>query len=127
MTVPPPGGAPDAAVEAVQPGASGSTASTSTSRPSGPTPRSASRRPRCCAGSTAPPTASLEPADYRPLVRELLAHQTLSRRTGSPRLALPPDVHPWVQELAASWVAEIERRGYDVVGDLDDLVGRPAA
>ncbi|MFC6344876.1 hypothetical protein ACFP8W_23040, partial [Nocardioides hankookensis] len=36
----------------------------------------------------------LEPADYRPLVRELLAHQTLSRRTQSPRLALPPDLHP---------------------------------
>jgi hypothetical protein len=29
----------------------------------------------------------LEPADYRPLVRELLAHQTLSARTASPREA----------------------------------------
>jgi hypothetical protein len=58
-------------------------------------------------------------------VRELLAHQTLSRRTGSPRLALPPDVHPWASEVTASWVAEIERRGYDVVGDLHDLVGAP--
>jgi hypothetical protein len=69
--------------------------------------------------------AELPPADYRPLVRELLAHQTLSRRTGSPRLALPPDLHPWVQELSASWIAEIEARGYDVIGDLDDLVGAP--
>ena len=67
----------------------------------------------------------LNPADYRPLVRELLAHQTLSRRTRSPRLALPPDVHPWVAEVTASWVAEIERRGYDVVGDLHDLAGAP--
>ena len=25
----------------------------------------------------------------------------------------------------ASWIAEIQRRGYDVVGDLDDLVGAP--
>jgi hypothetical protein len=58
--------------------------------------------------------AELAPADYRPLVRELLAHQTLSRRTRSPRLALPPDLHPWVQELSASWIAEIEARGYDV-------------
>jgi hypothetical protein len=65
----------------------------------------------------------LNPADYRPLVRELLAHQTLSRRTGSPRLALPPDAHPWVRELTAAWVAEIERRGYDVIGDLHDLAG----
>jgi hypothetical protein len=69
--------------------------------------------------------AELAPADYRPLVRELLAHQTLSRRTRSPRLSLPPDLHPWVQDLSASWIAEIQRRGYDVVGDLDDLVGAP--
>ncbi len=69
--------------------------------------------------------AELPPTDYRPLVRELLAHQTLSRRTGSPRLALPPDLNPWVQELSASWIAEIEARGYDVIGDLGDLVGAP--
>ena len=69
----------------------------------------------------------LEPADYRPMVRELLAHQTLSQRRDSPRLALPPEMHPWVQEVTASWVEEIERRGYDVVGDLHDLVGAPPA
>jgi len=67
----------------------------------------------------------LDPPDYRPLVRELLAHQTLSRRASSPRLALPPDVHPWAQDLAAAWSAEVEERGYDVVGDLADLVGPP--
>jgi hypothetical protein len=67
----------------------------------------------------------LPPPDYRPLVRELLAHQTLSQRRQSPRLALPPDVHPWVQELSTSWVEEIRRRGYDVVGELDDLIGAP--
>ncbi len=67
----------------------------------------------------------LEPADYRPLVRELLTHQTLSRRTLSPRLALPPEHVPWVQEREAAYVAEIERRGYDVVGDLADLHGNP--
>ena len=43
----------------------------------------------------------LAPGDYRPLVRELLAHQTLSQRVRSPRLALPPDVHPWVGEVTA--------------------------
>lgn len=67
----------------------------------------------------------LDPPEYRPLVRELLAHQTLSRRTSSPRLALPPDVHPWARELQTSWVAEIRERGYDVVGDLADLTGPP--
>lgn len=68
---------------------------------------------------------SIEPPTYRPLVRELLAHQTLSRRADSPRLTLPPEVHPWAQELATSWVEEVKSRGYDVVGDLDDLVGPP--
>ncbi|MDP3891380.1 hypothetical protein [Nocardioides sp.] len=68
----------------------------------------------------------LEPPDYRPLVRELLAHQTLSQRTGSPRLALPPDVHPWASDLASSWVSEIEKRGYDIVGDATDLLGAAA-
>nr|WP_237447809.1 hypothetical protein [Nocardioides flavescens] len=69
--------------------------------------------------------AELPPADYRPLVRELLAHQTLSRRRRSPRLALPPDLHPWVSSISSAWIEEVERRGYDVVGDLDDLVGAP--
>lgn len=68
---------------------------------------------------------ALAPADYRPLVRELLVHQTLSQRSGSPRLGLPPDVYPWVIEVQQSWVEEIERRGYDVVGDLGDLAGAP--
>jgi hypothetical protein len=65
------------------------------------------------------------PARYRPLVRELLAHQTLSRRAGSPRLTLPPDVHPWAKELAGAWIDEIKERGYHVIGDLGDLVGPP--
>jgi hypothetical protein len=67
----------------------------------------------------------LHPPDYRPLVRELLAHRTLSRRTTSPRLALPPDVHPWVQDISRSWVEALRERGYDVVGDLDELLGAP--
>ena len=67
----------------------------------------------------------LDPPDYRPLVRELLAHQTLSRRTSSPRLQLPPRLYPWAAELARSWVEEIQTRGYDVVGDVSDLLGAP--
>jgi hypothetical protein len=58
-------------------------------------------------------------------VRELLAHETLSRRVRSPRLALPPDAHPWATALQESWTEEIRRRGYDVIGDLDDLRGAP--
>jgi hypothetical protein len=59
-------------------------------------------------------------------VRELLAHQTLSRRTGTPRLSLPPDVRTWADELAQSWVAELRERGYDVVGDLEELLPAPS-
>jgi hypothetical protein len=68
---------------------------------------------------------SLEPAYYRPLVRELLAHQTLSRRTKTPRLGLPPDAYPWAADLQEAWTGEIQRRGYDVIGDLEDLRGAP--
>jgi hypothetical protein len=67
------------------------------------------------------------PAEYRPLVRELLAHQTLSRRARSPRLTLPPADHDWVVPLQQTWTDLVRERGYDVVGDLDDLVGAPVA
>ncbi|HWJ66889.1 MAG TPA: hypothetical protein VNT31_09440 [Nocardioides sp.] len=65
----------------------------------------------------------LPPVQYRPLVRELLAHQTLSKRKKSPRLSLPPEHYPWVAELTEEWIAELEAKGYDVVGDLADLRG----
>jgi hypothetical protein len=65
------------------------------------------------------------PAAYRPLVRELIAHRTLSQRTDSPRLTLPPEDYGWVAELQQQWTDVIRERGYDVVGDLDDLIGDP--
>lgn len=68
-------------------------------------------------------TPVVDPPDYRPLVRELLAHQTLSARTDSSRLALPPDAHAWARDLADAWIAELRERGYTVEGDLDDLRG----
>ncbi|MBA2464501.1 MAG: hypothetical protein H0V42_05940 [Nocardioidaceae bacterium] len=63
--------------------------------------------------------------DYRRFVRELLAHRTLSARTGSPRLALPPDVHAWAVEVSETWVEVLRTRGYDVVGDLAELRPEP--
>ena len=68
-------------------------------------------------------TSIISPPDYRPLVRELLAHQTLSRGVASARLRLPPEDHAWAQDLSRSWVREVADRGYDVAGSLDDLVG----
>ena len=74
----------------------------STPTSNAPTPRSAYPRPRCCAGSTSASTTSLHQPHYRALVRELLVHRKLSRRTGSPRLSLPPDVAPWASDLGRS-------------------------
>ncbi|MCL2543088.1 MAG: hypothetical protein FWE71_11615 [Nocardioidaceae bacterium] len=71
--------------------------------------------------------ADLPPADYRPLVRELLAHQTLSRRTTSPRLSVPTRLLPWVQGVQDAWCEELAARRYDVVGDLADLRGTAGA
>lgn len=66
------------------------------------------------------------PADYRPLVREVLAHQSLSHRESVARLSLSPQAYAWAQQLSQSWVAELGARGYDVVGDLNDLRGADA-
>ncbi|WP_240771163.1 hypothetical protein [Nocardioides sp. GY 10113] len=67
--------------------------------------------------------SQLPPPDYRPLVRELLAHQTLSQRRGSPRLSLPASMRGVVHEREQAWIEELGRRGYHVVGDLADLRG----
>ncbi|MGA8211240.1 MAG: hypothetical protein WB441_01975 [Nocardioidaceae bacterium] len=64
---------------------------------------------------------------YRRYVRELLAHRTLSQRTGSPRLGVPADVHEWAAGLSRGWVEELAGRGYDVVGSLAELLPEPAA
>jgi hypothetical protein len=71
-------------------------------------------------------TGVLANEDYRQFVRELLAHRTLSLRSGSPRLALPPDVRAWAVELSETWIDELAAQGYDVVGSLDDLRPEPA-
>jgi hypothetical protein len=63
--------------------------------------------------------------DYRELVRELLVHRTLSLRTDSPRLGLPPDVRAWAVDLSEEWVELLSKRHYDVRGSLDEL--RPDA
>ncbi|WP_246456392.1 hypothetical protein [Nocardioides mesophilus] len=65
--------------------------------------------------------------DYRRFVRELLAHRTLSQRSESPRLALPPQTRSWAADLSESWIGLLGERGYDVVGDLAELRPEPAA
>lgn len=64
----------------------------------------------------------LESRMYRSLVREMVVHRHLSGRSGSPRLALPQEAYDWAAELSRTWVEELRRRGYSVVGDLDELL-----
>ena len=63
---------------------------------------------------------------YRQFVREYLVHQNLSRGQTSARLSVPPDVFAWADGISRSWRDTLAERGYDVVGDLDELVPTPA-
>lgn len=51
----------------------------------------------------------------------------LSARESSTRIQLPPEHHGWVVERASEMVDELRRRGYDVAGDLDDLIPTAAS
>jgi len=62
---------------------------------------------------------------YRQFVREALVHQNLGVRRESPRLTVPADVHAWAIEVSDAWIAQLRDRGYDVVGDLDELRPTP--
>jgi hypothetical protein len=62
--------------------------------------------------------------DYAPTVKFWFAEQVLAGRRDSTRARVPDALRPWFDEASAQIVAEIRERGYDVVGDLDDL--RPA-
>ncbi len=62
---------------------------------------------------------------YGRIAKDRLAHKLLAARTGSPRLVLPDDIRSLVADQATDMVATLRARGYDVVGDLDDLL--PAA
>ena len=64
---------------------------------------------------------------YGRVAKDRLAHKVLAARKGSPRLTLPPDVRTIVAEQSALMVETLRDRGYDVVGDLDDLLPAPAA
>ena len=66
------------------------------------------------------PAERLEGDTYRFRVREVLAHRTLAQRSGA-RIVLPEVIADWADATAATWIAELERAGYDVVGDLDEL------
>jgi hypothetical protein len=63
-------------------------------------------------------------------VKEGLAHQTLAATPDQPerraRLVLPAGRDPWAKQQAAVLASALSASGYDIVGDIDDLVPRPA-
>jgi hypothetical protein len=52
--------------------------------------------------------------------KRYFAHEVLAPM-GGPRMAMPPEMAPWCQEHTDRIIATIEKEGYDVVGDLDEL------
>ncbi len=54
--------------------------------------------------------------------KDLLANETLAKRPGKQKFAVEENVHKWLVETSRDTVAALQQRGYDVVGDLNDLV-----
>lgn len=62
---------------------------------------------------------------YDPLVRVGLAETILAARPQQPKIVLPPERYPWVRKRSEELIEGIHAGGYDVVGELDELL--PAA
>src|SRR5262249_59402559 len=60
-------------------------------------------------------------------VKEAVAHQALAARPVDARLVLPADREGWAKEQAEALVAGLRGTGYDLIGDLDELLPRPPA
>ncbi len=58
-------------------------------------------------------------------VKEAVAHQALAARPVGARLVLPADREAWAKEQAEALVAGLSGSGYDLIGDLDELLPRP--
>ena len=54
-------------------------------------------------------------------VRESIVKEVLARRPGKVSVTVPPRRREAVDEITATWLAEIEASNIDVVGDLADL------
>jgi hypothetical protein len=64
----------------------------------------------------------VSPQHYDPLVRVRLTGSTLNGSGG--RIVLPEGRMPWVRKRSRALVDSLSGSGYDVVGDLDDLMPR---
>ncbi|MDQ3627935.1 MAG: hypothetical protein M3419_03825 [Actinomycetota bacterium] len=64
----------------------------------------------------------LDQRAYEHLVKGALAHETLERVEPAGGFGLPADLLPAVRETSRRWVEAIAAAGYDVVGDLTELL-----
>jgi hypothetical protein len=71
------------------------------------------------------PAQALPAPTYERVVKGILAHEVLARSHGSARLVLPDRLVAEVTDLATGWAGQLAVAGYDVVGDLDELVPEP--
>jgi hypothetical protein len=69
----------------------------------------------------------LAPTVYERLVKGALAHETLVRRPGATRLAVPAELVPQLREIAQGWLTGLRRTGVDLRIDEDDLLPRTGA
>jgi hypothetical protein len=63
---------------------------------------------------------------YTRQIKRILAHGVLDARSRQARLALPPDREAWACEQSEALVAGLRDIKVDIVGDLDELLARPA-
>ena len=63
---------------------------------------------------------------YKAVVKEYLAQDILAGQGDKPRITLPADELGWVRDRAELLASQIETAGYDVVGDLAELLPRTA-
>lgn len=62
---------------------------------------------------------------YDPLVRGYLAESLLAARPDPVKAALPANHHSWAVDRSKEIIAGLEAAGYDIVGDLNELVPQP--
>jgi hypothetical protein len=63
---------------------------------------------------------------YTRYVKHLVAHNVLDARSRRERLVLPPDREAWARQQSETLVAGLRESKFHIVGDLDELLARPA-
>ena len=63
--------------------------------------------------------------DMRRLTKDYFAVEVLAPVGAGERFTLPPALHAWARERGNAMSADLRRRGYDVIGDLDNLEPMP--